>query len=52
MTLLIETPHTYSAERRYIISVQLNEFLGLDINIKSIERNTTLGCDTVNEFHN
>jgi hypothetical protein len=52
MTQLIETPHTYSAERRYIISVLLREFLELDIYIKSIERNTSLGCDTVNEFHN
>jgi hypothetical protein len=46
MTLLIETPHTYSAERRYKISVLLKEFLGLDINIKSIERNSSLICDT------
>ena len=52
MTLLIVTPHTCSAERRYVRSVLLKEFLGLDINIRSIERNTSLGCDTANEFHN
>jgi hypothetical protein len=39
MTLLIETPHTYTAERRYTLSVLLNEFLGLDIDIKCTERN-------------
>ncbi len=39
--LHIQSPDTYQPERRYILSVLFNEFLGLDIQVECAERSDT-----------
>lgn len=38
MTLLVEAPPTYEAERRYILDVVLGDWLGLDLELRAAER--------------
>lgn len=42
MKLRIEVPRNYSAERNYILSTVLGEFLGLDVYISLLDREDIL----------
>ena len=38
MTLLVEAPTAYEPERRYILDVVLRDWLGLDCELRTVDR--------------
>ena len=38
MTLLVEAPTAYEPERRYIVDVVLRDWLGLDCELRTVDR--------------